>query len=142
MADTNAKIDVTRNGRGQIISYGVENYATYSPILLSDKNRQTLKKYNKSEFVDRVDVEIKEFTEQEGLLDLNLAAEITTFGKIYINIDREVDLQYISDLSELATGNTTIGGGGGTSGTPNPGSTDDVGSGIGQIVPPTTVSTL
>jgi len=33
MADINAKIDVKRNGRGQIISYGVENTATYSPIL-------------------------------------------------------------------------------------------------------------
>lgn len=103
MADINAKVDVTRNGRGQIISYGVENTNTYSPILLSDRNRQLLKKYNRSSFLDNVDAEFSEFTEIEGLLDLGLAAETSTQGRIYIEIPREVDLEYVADLAELIT---------------------------------------
>jgi len=125
MADTNAKVDVTRNGRGQIISYGIENTNTYSPILLSDRVRQLLKKYNRSSFLDNVDAEFSEFTEIQGLLDLGLAAETSTEGRIYIEIPREVDLQYIADLSELVN----VGAGN------VPGASGGQGSGGGQNSP-------
>jgi hypothetical protein len=112
MADTNAKIDVKRNGRGQIISYEVENTATYSPILLSNVNRQLLKKYGKRSFLDNVDAEIKEFTEEEGLESspqIALPVNITSFGNVYIEINREIDLQYVANIDSNTTGNTTTG---------------------------------
>ena len=112
MADTNAKIDVKRNGRGQIISYEVENTATYSPILLSATNRQPLKKYGKASFLDNVDSEIKEFTQVEGLETSNqfaLPVNITTFGNVYIEVDREIDLQYVANIGNNTIGNTTTG---------------------------------
>jgi hypothetical protein len=112
MADLNAKIDVKRNGRGQIISYEVENTATYSPILLSDINRQPLKKYGKASFLDNVDSEIKEFTQVEGLETSNQVASpvnITTFGNVYIDVDREIDLQYVANIGNNTIGNTTTG---------------------------------
>ena len=112
MADTNAKIDVKRNGRGQIISYEVENTATYSPILLSNVNRQLLKKYSKKSFLDNVDAELKEFTEVESLQNttqIALPVNITSFGNVYIEINREIDLQYVANIDSNTTGNTTTG---------------------------------
>jgi hypothetical protein len=112
MADLNAKIDVKRNGRGQIISYEVENTATYSPILLSNVNRQLLKKYGKKSFLDNVDTEIKEFTEAEGLessAQIALPVNITSFGNVYIELNREIDLQYVANIDSNTTGNTTTG---------------------------------
>jgi len=112
MADTNAKIDVKRNGRGQIISYEVENTATYSPILLSNVNRQLLKKYGKKSFLDNVDAEIKEFTQLEILNSspqIPIAATVTSLGNVTINLSREIDLQYVADIDSNATDNTTTG---------------------------------
>lgn len=112
MADLNAKIDVKRNGRGQIISYEVENTATYSPILLSNVNRQLLKKYGKRSFLDNVDVEIKEFTQVEILnssVQIPVPAIVTSLGNVTINLSREIDLQYVANIDSNTTGNTTTG---------------------------------
>jgi hypothetical protein len=112
MADLNAKIDVKRNGRGQIISYEVENTATYSPILLSNVNRQLLKKYGKRSFLDNVDVEIKEFTQLEILnasVQIPVPATVTSLGNVTINLSREIDLQYVANIDSNTIGNTTTG---------------------------------
>jgi hypothetical protein len=104
MADINAKIDVKRNGRGQIISYGVENTATYSPILLSDTNRQPLTKYSKSSFFDNVDAEIKSITQRQDLEDANLSVEITNTEQLYVPLTPNIEFSYIANLSEVASG--------------------------------------
>ena len=110
MADTNAKIDVKRNGRGQIVSYGVENTSTYSAVLLSDTNRQTLTKYSKSSFFDNVDAEFESITQKADLEGTNVSVEVTTTQQLYVPLSPNIQFSYIANFTAPMVGTMLVGG--------------------------------
>ena len=105
------KRSTKRNGRGQIVSYEIEDTKsqTYGEVLLSNTNAQEFEKYNVVSFRANVDSDIVEFAENEeyksqaiqinlpllGLLGRNRTIEKTTAE--FVNANPGVDLEFIAE---------------------------------------------
>ena len=122
-----SKRSTKRNGRGQIVSYEIEDTKsqTYGEVLLSTTNTQEFKKYEISSFRENVDSNIVEFAENEeykstkvkvniplpGLFGVNQSLDFQTTSAAIINANPKIDLGYIASIY-IDPQNTNNGSGG------------------------------
>ena len=123
------KRSTKRNGRGQIVSYEIEDTKsqTYGEVLLSNTNAQEFEKYNVVSFRANVDSDIVEFAENEEYksqaiqVNIPLPSVLASIGPLTIetttaalvNADPQIDLQFIA---EPYIDNQLINNGGGGNG--------------------------
>lgn len=107
------KRSTKRNGRGQIVSYEIEDTKsqTYGEVLLSNTNAQEFEKYNVASFRANVDSDIVEFVENEEYksqaiqVNIPLPNVLASIGPLTIetttaalvNADPQVDLGFIAE---------------------------------------------
>lgn len=120
-----------RNGRGQIVSYEIEDTTsqTYGEVLLSNTNSQEFEKYNVASFRANVDSDIVEFAENEEYqsqktqvniplpgLFANQSINFETTSAAIVNANPQVDLEYIAEpfIDPQVNSNGGNGGNGGS----------------------------
>ena len=121
-----------RNGRGQIVSYEIEDTTsqTYGEVLLSNTNAQEFEKYNVVSFRANVDSNIVEFAENEeyksqktqiniplpGLFANSGPLTIETTSAAIVDANPQVDLGYIAEpfIDPQVNSNGGNGGNGGS----------------------------
>lgn len=123
------KRSTKRNGRGQIVSYEIEDTKsqTYGEVLLSTTNEQKFEKYETNSFRANVDSNIVEFAENEeytsdevsvniplpGLFGGNQLLNISTTSKAIVDANPQIDLgEIISIFIDTANNNNGSGGSG------------------------------
>lgn len=122
---------IKRNGRGQIVSYEIEDTKsqTYGEVLLSNTNSQEFEKYNVTSFRANVDSDIVEFAENEEYksqktkvniplpgLFTNQSINFETTSAAIVNANPQVDLDFIAEpfIDPQVNSNGGNGGNGGS----------------------------